>query len=274
MSGGTSAGWAPDARRQRTSNVPGERRISARTHHPSSMDLVRFGRAVRALRHRRRWRQVDLAAAAGVSQSVVADLELGRGRRMAVETYEKVAGALDARAELRLSWQGEAIDRLLDQDHAALVEAIAIRLRTAGWDVRTEVSFWIRGERGSVDVVAWHAATRTVLLVEVKSVVPDVQAMLFALDRKGRLGREIADSVGWPAMSVGRLLVIGDTSTARRRVAAHRVTFEAALPDRSLRVRAFFVDPARQSRLRGLIFLPLAAASGIRQRHRIRRAAA
>ena len=232
------------------------------------MDLVRFGRGIRALRRRRGWRQVDLAAAAGVSQSVVADLELGRGRRMAIETYEKVAGALDALADLRLNWHGEGLDRLLDGDHAELVEAIAIRLR--GWEVRTEVSFWIRGERGSVDVLAWHAVSGTVLVVEVKSVVPDVQAMLFTLDRKARLGIEIAASVGWNARVVSRLLVIGESRTARRRVEQHRATFRASFPDRFVRVRRFLVAPDAQP-LRGLLFLPAAARSGIRQRQRVAR---
>lgn len=234
------------------------------------MDLVRFGRAIRALRHRRGWRQVDLAAAAGLSQSVVADLELGRGRRMAAETFDKVAGALDAIAELRLNWHGEALDRLLDRDHAALVETIALRLRADGWEVRTEVSFWIRGERGSVDVLAWHAASRTVLVVEVKSVVPDIQATLFTLDRKCRLGREIADSVGWPAQSVGRLLVIGDSTTARRRVAQHRTVFDGAFPARAAVVRRMLASPDASEPLRGLMFLPLTARGGIRQRHRVR----
>lgn len=231
---------------------------------------MRFGRGIRALRHRRGWRQVDLANAAGVSQSVVADLELGRGRRMATETYDKVAGALDARAEIWLSWKGEALDRLLDGDHAVLVEAIAVRLRAAGWEVRAEVSFWIRGERGSVDVLGWHATSRTVLVVEVKSVVPDVQAMLFSLDRKARLGIEIAASVGWDARVVGRLLVIGEDRTARRRVEEHRATFEASFPDRFSRVRRFLVAPAPPP-LRGLVFLPVAAQSGIRRRHRVAR---
>src|SRR5262245_29674192 len=165
------------------------------------MDMVRFGRGIRALRLRRRWRQIDLARAAGISQSSAARIELGRGRRMPVETLEKVAAALDARVDVRLSWMGEALDRLLDQDHAALVEVVAARLGIAGWDVRTEVTFWVRGERGSVDVLAFHASSGVVLVVEVKSVVPDVQATLSVHDRKSRLGIEIARSVGWRAAS-------------------------------------------------------------------------
>ena len=238
------------------------------------MDLVRFGRGIRALRLRRRWRQIDLAAAAGVSQTIVAKIELGRGRRVAIESYERVAAALDARFELLLRWNGEALDRLLDQDHAALVEAIAVLLRAAGWEVRTEVSFAIRGERGSVDVLAWHAASRTVLIVEVKSVVPDVQATLFGLDRKGRLGREIAASLGWSAVRVGRLLVISGDRTSRRRIERHAATFELALPDRLVAIRRLLRDPEADQPLRGLMFLTPSSPATTRHRQSRRSAAA
>jgi transcriptional regulator with XRE-family HTH domain len=58
------------------------------------MDMVRFGRGIRALRMRRGWRQVDLAVAAGVSQSIVSRIERGLGGRIAVETLSRVAQAL------------------------------------------------------------------------------------------------------------------------------------------------------------------------------------
>lgn len=237
------------------------------------MDLVRFGRGIRALRLRKRWRQLDLAAASGVSQSVVAMIELGQGRRLIVETYEKIAEALGARFDLVLRWNGEALDRLLDSDHASLVEAVARQLKDAGWEVRTEVSFAIWGERGSVDVLAWHAATRTVLVIEVKSVVPDVQATLFGLDRKGRLAIEIAASVAWTAAKVGRLLVVSGDRTSRRRVERHAATFEAALPDRLLAVRRWIRKPEPNRPLRGLMFVTPAATTGTRHRQS-RRAAA
>lgn len=110
---------------------------------------------------------------------------------MAAETYDKVAGALDALADIRLNWKGEGLDRILDGDHASLVEAIAVRLRAAGWDVRTE-----------------H----------------------------------------------------------------HRATFEASFPDRFVRVRRYLASPDAPP-LRGLLFLPVAAHGGTRQRHRVARRA-
>lgn len=174
---------------------------------------------------------------------------------MTVETLAKVANALGSRVDVRLNWNGEALDRLLDQGHAALVEIVAARMRSAGWEVRPEVSFWIRGERGSVDLVAWHAATRILLIIEIKSVVPDIQATLFTFDRKGRLGEEIGASLGWRPVAVGRLMVIGASRTARRRVEEHRSTFEAALPDRFVEVRRFIAAPDARRGLQGLIFV-------------------
>ena len=120
----------------------------------AQMDWVRFGRPIRALRKRRRWRQIDLAAAARVSQSVVARIEIGLADRIAPWVLERVAKALGARMTVRLDWNGEALDRLLDAGHATLVERVA-NLSSGVPDGRwLPRSFWVRGERGSVDLLA------------------------------------------------------------------------------------------------------------------------
>ena len=55
------------------------------------MDPILFGRGVKALRLRKRWRQDDLAAAARVSRGVIARIEQGYAARVTVETLDKVA---------------------------------------------------------------------------------------------------------------------------------------------------------------------------------------
>jgi transcriptional regulator with XRE-family HTH domain len=234
-----------------------------------AVDLVRFGRGIRALRHRRSWRRQDLAEAAQVSRSVVVRLEIGQAGNVTLSKVDRVAGALGARSDLRLSWNGEALDRLIDADHARLVEVVAAILRRAGWEVAAEVTFWIRGERGSVDLLAWHSAQRMVLVVEIKTVVPDQQAMLAAHDRKIRLGLEIAKSRGWNGAAVAKLLVIRESRTARRRVAAHATTYAMEYPDRALAIRRWLARPDASKPLRGLWFL--SDDRGTSTRHRVRR---
>lgn len=96
------------------------------------MEAVRFGRGIQALRHRRGWRQEDLARAAALSRSAVARIEQGRGDRVPYVTLSRIAAALGARVVAWLDWNGEQLDRLIDARHAALVDLVVRRLRRAG----------------------------------------------------------------------------------------------------------------------------------------------
>ncbi len=181
-------------------------------------------------------------------------------------TLHRIATAVGARLEVRISWNGEALDRLLDAGHAALVEQTVRRLVASGWLCAVEVSFNIRGERGSIDVLAFHPGTRNALIVEVKSVIPDVQATLMTLDRKVRLAREIAAERGWDANHVGRLLVVGESRTSRRRVEAHQALFATALPARAVAIRSWLRAPGRPPDLAGLLFLSTGLPPAARHR--------
>jgi transcriptional regulator with XRE-family HTH domain len=227
------------------------------------VEPIRFGLGVRALRRRRGWSQTALALRAGLSRSAIARMERGQADRFTVRTLRRVCEALDARIEVRLLWHAEGLDRLLDGRHAALADQTLGLLAQLGSAATAEVSFSIRGERGSVDVLAFHPATASLLVVEVKSVVPDMQAMLVALDRKGRLGREIARDRGWTAASVTRLLVLPDDRTARRRVEALASTFRAALPARTVDVRRWLKAPVGTAH--GILFLTNATQASSRQ---------
>jgi hypothetical protein len=157
---------------------------------------------------------------------------------------------------IRILYQGEGLDRLRDRRHAALIDSLVARLRAAGWDVATEVSFNHFGERGSIDILAYHPATRTLLVVEVKSVVPDVGGMLATLDRKVRLAPDIALERGWTVDRVGRLLVLPEASTARRRIDDHDATFQNGFPARNVEVNRWLRSP--DGAISGLLFLSTA----------------
>jgi transcriptional regulator with XRE-family HTH domain len=236
------------------------------------MDTVRFGRQVRALRRRRGWRQIDLAAVARMSRATVSRIELGHADEVTLVAIDTLARALSARLELALSWNGEGLDRLLDADHATLVDRVARELRALEWEVAVEVSFNIRGERGSIDILAFHPPTGVVLVIEVKSVVPDLQATFFTLDRKSRLAQEIARSRGWEGRTTGRILVVADGRTTRRRVAEHAAVFDAAFPARSVAVRRWLRRPDNARPFSGLWFLANDRRASARHRISGRRA--
>lgn len=227
------------------------------------MDRIRLGLSFRALRVRRGWRQIDVAQRAGLSQASISSIERGGGATRSLATLVRVADVLEARVDVRLLWHGEQLDRLLDSAHARLVEDVVALLGAHGWEVAVEVSFAIRGERGSIDVLARHRATGALLVTEVKSVVPDNQAMLYALDRKVRLAPQIGAQRGWTvAGPVSRLLVVAEGSTGRRRIAALAATYASVLPHRGAATRRWIRTPVGP--LRGLLFLPFSTGSAVR----------
>lgn len=210
------------------------------------MDDVAIGLAVRTLRHRRGWRQEDLALRAGVSRRGIGRVEAGRFGRLDLATLRAVVDALDASLVLRLRWHGEALDRLLNAGHSALHEAFAERYgREPGWAWQPEVSFSSYGERGIVDVVGWHAARRALVVVELKTAIVDVQELLGTLDRKRRLAPVIARERGWRPATVSAWLVVGEGPTNRRRVAAHGTLLRSAFTLDGRAVRGWLAQPDR-----------------------------
>lgn len=228
------------------------------------MDVIRLGLGYRALRRRRRLTQGQVGAKAGVSRSVIYRIERGHADAVAAHTLVRVAAALDAPIDIRLLWHGEGLDRLLDARHARLVDRVLQILTSHGWDAATEVSFSVYGERGSIDILAFHPATGCLLVIEIKSVVPDMQSMLAALDRKGRLATAIAEDRGWHPTSVSKLLVLPEDRTARRRVDEHAATFQTTLPARTVELRRWVSAPT--GRLDGVMFLSDERQAGTRQR--------
>jgi transcriptional regulator with XRE-family HTH domain len=233
------------------------------------VDPIRFGRGIRALRQRRGWRQDDLANESGLSQAVVSRIELGQIESIPLFKLVAVARALGASLDLRLQWQGESLDRLLDAAHASLVEQVVRIMNARGWETLTEVSFSIYGERGSVDVLARHPVCRAIAVIEVKSAIGDVQGTLATLDRKVRNATAIARERGWTPWPPARLLVVADSSTARRRAAEHAATFATVVPVEGRAVREWLRAPTAP--IGGLWFLSPTHHPGTRRRVRARK---
>lgn len=216
---------------------------------------VQFGRLIRALRHRRRWRQQDLADRAGVGRTVIADVEAGRLGRMCLDTQRLVAAAFAFSVELTPRGLGADADRVVDHRHAALLGATKRWLEGFGWQCVAEVTYSVFGERGSIDLLAWHASTVIVLVVEIKTELASVEATLRKLDEKVRLAPTVARSrFNWQADAVGRLLVLPDQRSERRRIAANSSVLDGAFPTRSYTARHWCKSPSGP--VAALLFLP------------------
>src|SRR5688572_971590 len=105
------------------------------------MNVARFGRSIRAVRRKKGWSQDELARHAKVSQRTVSRAERGIAGTLSLAALDRLARALGARVSLKLYWEGENLDRLLDAAHAGLVEQVVVLLRANGWHVLPEVTF-------------------------------------------------------------------------------------------------------------------------------------
>jgi transcriptional regulator with XRE-family HTH domain len=225
------------------------------------MDRIRFGRSVKSLRVRRSWRQLDLAVASGLSSSSVGRIEHGKIQRMAWGDLLAVAEALDGQLGLDFRWRGGDLDRLLDAAHAAIVDSLVGVYRAAGWAVVVEATFSEFGERGSIDVLAWHESTGNVAVNEVKATIADAGRTVMGVDRKGRLAPIVARKLGWTCRGVSRFLVVADGATARRRVAQHAAIFRTSFPLSGRESRAWIDQPTVRP-VAGLMFLSSAHRMG------------
>jgi hypothetical protein len=133
-----------------------------------------------------------------VSGPTISRIERGILRGLPLGTVERIADALGASVDVTLRWEGEQLDRLIDAAHAFIQQQSAAILTSGGWTVRPEVSFNHYGDRGRVDLLAYHGPTGVVLVIEVKGSLGDLQDALGRLDTKARLARSLADAAGWP----------------------------------------------------------------------------
>ena len=227
------------------------------------MSLERVGKALRAIRLRRGWTQGDLARRARVPRGAISRAERGHLASLNFEAVEKLARTLDAQLDVRLRWRGEELDRLLNAGHSAMHEHLAKTFAAVPeWVIAPEVSFAIWGERGVIDILAFHRPTRRLLVIELKTAIVDIQDLIGTLDCKRRLARQVARDRGWDPLGVSIWLVVADTRTNHRRVAAHRTVLGTVFREDGTRMRAWLHSPAGD--VAALSYMPIADGAGTR----------
>jgi predicted RNA-binding protein YlqC (UPF0109 family) len=165
---------------------------------------------------------------------------------LTVDTVRRVASALDIRVDLVPRWRAGDLDRLLNAKHSQLHELVArwFAQELPAWVLAPEVSYAIYGERGGVDIVAWHPGRRAILVIELKTDIVDVNQLIGKVGEKARLIRQIVrDS----AMGSAHGVDVGDRRfgrTNRGRLAAHQAVLRAAFPADGRGMRRWLGDPA------------------------------
>lgn len=180
-------------------------------------------RVLRARRRHKRWSQAQLGIRLGISQSEVSRRERGNLDDCSVPELEGWATALNAHLVLDLRVDGER--PLTDARHAQLQNWLVNALRSTGWLVDAESSFNHYGDRGRIDVLAYHPTLRVLLVVEIKTQLDDAQDLLGRLDIKRRIAPKLAAERNWQVDAVVPAIVFRESRSTRRRLAGHEALF-------------------------------------------------
>ncbi len=236
--------------------------------------LQQLGARFRAVRIRRGWRQLDVAKKVGLDPSVISRIERGHLERITLGTLLATARALDIQVALTARSRGADLDRLVNGRHAGLHESVArwFAAELPEWTLEPEVSFSIHGERGIIDILAWHPGLRALVIIELKTDIVDVNELIGQMDKRRRLARTIAEERGWDPLSISTWVIVANGRTNRARLAAHRVLLRNAFPVDGRSVRSWLRQPDR--RIAALSLWDRVehgtASDGYAARHRVR----
>ncbi len=221
--------------------------MSGTRHHRLVRDQ-QVGALFRVVRVRSRERQEDVAAGAGVARWRVSALERGHLDAISIGQLRSIASELEIRVEIGASWRGGDGVRLVNERHSRMHEMVGARLAaTPGWEFATEVSFSEWGERGSVDILAWHAASRTLLVIELKTELPDPAGLVAQVDRYRRLAPKFGRDRGWDPLNVASWVLVAESDLNRDQLARHRLMLRNAFPLDGRFLRRWLADPSRSS---------------------------
>jgi transcriptional regulator with XRE-family HTH domain len=196
-----------------------------------------LGQTIRDARLARSWTLRQLSERAGVSPALVHRLE--RGDPLSLETYARVAVALDLRPELVAidPRKRERVVRTEDPVHAAMGEVEARRLRSHSFNVAIDEPYQHYQFAGRADVLAWDLERRALLHIENRTRFPNLQDAFGSYNAKrAYLSAALSDRLGvghrgWE--TVTHAMVVLWSAEALHAIRLHLESFRATCPDGS-----------------------------------------
>jgi transcriptional regulator with XRE-family HTH domain len=234
----------PDRIRRRSRRTPTQVAADRRADEVATY----LGRALRDARRTSRKTQAEVASIAGVSRSLISEMERGHGAAVSLTVWTRVARAADSDLRAYLE-HATATDRPRDAVHLRAQELIVRTAARGGWRAQPERAIDLGPGRTRFGDVVLTRAT-DLALVEVFDWLEDVGDAFRSWDRRLATVESRAIALAPPgidatSLRISGLWVLRATRTNRRLVADHRALFQARFPGSSAAWLGALTDPAR-----------------------------
>lgn len=192
------------------------------------------------------WSQAGLATRARTSQSTISRIEAGTSTALDVLVVERVLRALGMRLTIGVDARHLA-DRRRQGDgiHARLVGYEDRRLVRLAWETALEVELpGDPGPRGWIDLLAYRAVDRALVVNETKGELDDMGALQRSLAFYEREAWAAARRLGWRPRTVTVICVALDSEAVAARVDANRPVIARAFPASVAGTAAWLASPS------------------------------
>jgi transcriptional regulator with XRE-family HTH domain len=177
------------------------------------------------------WSQADLARRAGTSQSTVSRIERGLLDRVDLAAVGRIFDVMGCRLDLRVEAPFLADRRRqVDPAHAQCVAYVVRRLTAAGWVAKREVEISHARSHGWIDVLAYRAADRALLVVEMKTEIGDLGRIERSMTWYEREAPMACRRLGWSVRLVVGALIVLDTRATEMRLRLNRDALVQTFP--------------------------------------------
>jgi transcriptional regulator with XRE-family HTH domain len=189
--------------------------------------------------------QQELADAVGIKRGYVATLETGRANP-SLEVVSRIADALAM--EIDFVIRPPIVVRghgLRDAVHARCSGYTDRRFRDAGFETAREVEIVHARSHGWIDLLAFDPGSRTLVIVEIKTILDDLGALERQVGWYERSAFDAARRLGWqPARTITWLVMLA-SAEAEAVLRSNRVIFAQAFPIRARAAMVWMADRAK-----------------------------